>query len=199
VLNLSAVLRSGLPNVERSYIVDSSIFSAPKGASIDFFVAVGAERREELDTVVHGRRFACWVIDHGPGGMLGQVREVVRAEAGLGAADTERRRVEDLERAALEALRSRASGGAARADGAFSPADVDAAVASTFGTGAEEELLRRVVELADLDATVTHDAAMERLAVSRATYFRYLRRARERVARTLVDGLGPDATWRPSR
>jgi predicted DNA-binding protein (UPF0251 family) len=194
VLNLSAVLRSGLPNVERSYIVDSSIFSAPNGASIDFFVAVGAERREELDSVLDGRRFACWVIDHGPGGMLGQVREVVRAEAGLGAADAERRRVEDLERAALEALRFRANGRASDG-GPFPPDAVDAAVAATFGTGAEEELLRRVVELADLDPTVTHESAMERLSVSRATYFRYLRRARERVARSLVESLGPDATW----
>ena len=47
--------------------------------------------------------------------------------------------------------------------------------------------MRRCVELADLDASVTHDQAIERLSVSRATYFRHLRQARERVAATLVD------------
>ena len=38
-------------------------------------------------------------------------------------------------------------------------------------------------------------AANERLAVSRAAYFRYLRRARERVARTLVEALPPGVAW----
>ena len=42
VLNLSAVLRSGLPNVERSYIADSALNHS--GASMEFFVAVGAVR-----------------------------------------------------------------------------------------------------------------------------------------------------------
>ena len=51
----------------------------------------------------------------------------------------------------------------------------------------EDQLLRRCVELADLDASITHDRAIERLSVSRATYFRHLRQARERVAATLVD------------
>jgi hypothetical protein len=191
VLNLSAVLRSGLPNVERSYIIDSSLDNAPGGASVDFFVAVGAVRLAELDAVVDGRLFACWVIDHGPGGMLGQVRDVVRAEAGQGAPDLERRRAEDLERAALDALRARNGGRGTL----FPPEAVDAAVAAAFGPGAEDQLLRRVVELADRDPTVNHEAAMERLAVSRATYFRYLRRARQRVARTLVESLPPGATW----
>ncbi len=58
---------------------------------------------------------------------------------------------------------------------------------AAFGLGAEDQLLRRVVELADLDASLTHDQAMDRLAVSRAKYFRYLRQARQRVAATLVD------------
>ena len=48
-------------------------------------------------------------------------------------------------------------------------------------------MLRRVVELADLDPDVSHDQAMARLAVSRATYYRHLRQARARVASALVD------------
>jgi len=183
VLNLSAVLRSGLPNVERSYILDSA---AGTGSSLGFMAAVGAVRTPRLDQVVDGRTFVCWVLDHGPGGMLGQVRDVIRAEAGAAAPDAARRRTEDLQRAAVEAVRS-ASRPAALARTPFTRADVDGAVADAFGPGEDDELLRRVVVLADLDPDVTHDQAMARLAVSRATYYRYLRQGRARVAAVLVD------------
>ena len=183
VLNLSAVLRSGLPNVERSYIMDSAV---GPGSSVGFFVAVGAVREPRLDAVLDGRHFVCWTIDHGPGGMLGQVRDVIRAESGLGALDVQRRHDEELQRAAHNALRAYTRP-AVLATTPFTTSDIDAAVAAAFGAGAEDRMLRRVVESADLDATVTHTAALDRLAVSRATYYRHLRLARERVAAALVD------------
>ena len=183
VLNLSAVLRSGLANVERSYIVDSA---AGSGSSLGFMAAVGAVREPRLDAVVDGRHFVCWVLDHGPGGMLGQVRDVIRAEAGAAAPDADRRRDEDLHRAALDAVRA-ATRPAALARTPFTRAEVDDAVAAAFGSTGEDLQLRRVVELADLDPEVSHDQAMARLAVSRATYYRYLRQARARVATALVD------------
>ena len=183
VLNLSAVLRSGLANVDRSYIVDSA---AGSGSSLGFMAAVGAVREPRLDAVVDGRHFVCWVLDHGPGGMLGQVRDVIRAEAGAAAPDADRRRDEDLHRAALDAVRA-ATRPAALARTPFTRAEVDGAVAAAFGSTGEDLQLRRVVELADLDPDVSHDQAMARLAVSRATYYRYLRQARARVAAALVD------------
>jgi hypothetical protein len=183
VLNLSAVLRSGLANVDRSYIVDSA---AGSGSSLGFMAAVGAVREPRLDAVVDGRHFVCWVLDHGPGGMLGQVRDVIRAEAGAAAPDADRRRDEDLHRAALDAVRA-ATRPAALARTPFTRAEVDDAVAVAFGSTGEDLQLRRVVELADLDPDVSHDQAMARLAVSRATYYRYLRQARARVAAALVD------------
>jgi hypothetical protein len=119
---------------------------------------------------------------------VGQVREVIRAEAGEAAPDDERRRGEDLHRAAVDAVRAYTRPGSL-AYAPFTRAAIDraAAAAAAFGPGAEDQQLRRVVELADLDASLTHDQAMDRLAVSRATYFRYLRQARQRVAATLVD------------
>lgn len=183
VLNLSAVLRSGLANVERSYIVDSADGNA---SSLGFLAAVGAERRVDLDATIDGRRFVCWTIDHGPGGMLGQVRDVVRAEAGAAAPDDGRRQHEERQRAALEALRA-ATRPHALARTPFTRAAIERAIAATFGPGPDDQLLRQVVELADLDPAVTHDQAMVRLAVSRATYFRHLRQARQRVAATLAD------------
>ena len=187
VLNLSAVLRSGLANVDRSYIIDSA---AGTGSSMGFMAAVGAVREPRLDAAIDGRQFVCWVLDHGPGGMLGQVRDVIRAEAGAAAPDADRRRDEDLHRAALEAVRA-AARPVALARTPFTRGDVDAAVAAAFGSTEEDELLRRVVELADLDPDVSHDQAMAKLAVSRATYFRHLRQARARVAAALVDRAAP--------
>lgn len=182
VLNLSAVLRSGLPNVDRSYIVDRASGTV---ASRGFLSAVGAVRRPDLDAVAGGRHLACWMIDHGPGGMLGQVRDVIRAEAGLTEPDSQRRDEVQLQ-AAHAALRAYTRPGELSRT-PYTQAAIDRAVAAAFGPGAEDQLLRRAVELADLDATVTHDRAPGLLAVSRATYFRHLRRARARVAATLVD------------
>jgi hypothetical protein len=122
--------------------------------------------------------------------MLGQVRDVIRAEAGAAAPDAERRRDEDLHRVALEAVRA-AARPAVLARTPFTRAEIDAAVGAAFGSSGDDALLRRVVELADLDADVSHDQAMERLAVSRATYYRHLRQARARLAATLVDRAGP--------
>jgi hypothetical protein len=190
-LHLSAVLRSGLPNVDRSYILDT----VPHPDSMAFFQAVGAVHHPHLDTEVAGRPVAWWIIDHGPGGILGQVRDAVYAEAGAPAPSTGQRRVEDLHRAALDALRDFNRPDALAANPlAGLPRDPDAlrarvlrAVEAAFGSSSDDRLLRQAVELADLDADVTHDQAMLRLSVSRATYFRYLRQARQRVAATLVD------------
>ena len=190
-LHLSAVLRSGLPNVDRSYILAAD----HDDDSLAFFRAVGATHEPALDAEVGGRRTECWVIDHGPGGMLGQVRDVIRAEAGAPAPAEDERRDEDLQRAALDAVRdyTRPSALAANPlarDGAGElRTAVTRAVAHAFGETPDDRLLRRLVELADLDENVNHDQAMARLAVSRATYFRRLRQARERVAAALVDQL----------
>jgi hypothetical protein len=187
VLNLSAVLRSGLSNVDRSYIIDSADGNE---SSLGFLVAVGAVRRPDLDADMAGRRFVCWAIDHGPGGMLGQVRDVIRAEAGMVDTGGDQQRDEDLLRSARAAVRAYTRPAELRGT-PFTRTAIEGAVATAFGPGAEDQLLRRCVELADLDASVTHDQAIERLSVSRATYFRHLRQARERVAVTLVDQAQP--------
>jgi hypothetical protein len=191
-LHLSAVLRSGLPNVDRSYILDA----APDADSAAFLQAVGGVHRPDLQAEVAGRRVAWWVVDHQPGGMLGQVREMVYAEAGVPAPGGSRRRDEDLHRAALDALRDLNRPGALATnplagcyadDTAGLQTAVRRAVQESFGPSPEDRLLQQVIRLGDLDPSVTHDQAMQRLSVSRATYFRHLRQARHRVATTLAD------------
>lgn len=216
-LNLSAVLRSGLPNVERSYVLDT----LPNPDSDAFFQAVGAVREPSLDGVVADRLVACWILDHGADGMLGNVRDVIYAECGAMAPEAGQRREEDLLIAAVEAVRQYGRPdalannpllivpGATGPDGVPGPdgvtrpaaaatdeqrvkwlqAAVRAAVDAAFGPGETERLQRQVVELADLQPAVSHDQAISRLSVSRATYFRHLRQARQRVAATLVENL----------
>lgn len=209
-LHLSAILRSGEPNVERSYILDTAV----DAESLAFFKAVGAVHHPGLDTTVDCRHVECWVIDHGPGGVLGQVRDAVYAEAGIAAPSRAQRRHEDLHQAVVDALRafnrpdilatnpllahpmfsSRAGHGdeeGATADTQLAElrAAMTRAVATTFGTGHDDRVLRQVVELGDLDPTVNHDQAILRLAISRSTYYRHLRQARQRVAATLAERL----------
>lgn len=208
VLNLSAVLRSGLPNVSRSYILDTQ----PDADAQAFLQAVGAVHEPRLDVEIAGRRVACWVIDHGPGGMLGQIRDVVYAEAGptTGASAPSAGEAE-LRQAAFDVLRTLhqpdllATNALVRSlPGPSDPervaqlrAAARRAVETAFDDTPNDRLLRDVVTLGDLDPSLTHEQAMNRLSVSRATYFRQLRKARQRVAPVLVQQRD-EGSWRQS-
>jgi hypothetical protein len=65
-------------------------------------------------------------------------------------------------------------------------AEVEDAVANAFGDSPDEELLRRIVQRGYLDASGSHELAADELHVSRATYFRRLRAASQRVAEYLM-------------
>ena len=57
-----------------------------------------------------------------------------------------------------------------------------------FGDSPDERLLRDVLIRAYLKPAASHEAAAAELNVSRATYFRRLKSATERVAQMLADG-----------
>jgi AAA ATPase domain len=65
-------------------------------------------------------------------------------------------------------------------------AEFDDAVANAFGDSPAEELLRRIVQRGYLDPSGSHELAADELHVSRATYFRRLRTASQRVAEYLI-------------
>jgi hypothetical protein len=57
------------------------------------------------------------------------------------------------------------------------------AVAEAFGESADEQLLRRIAERGFLERDgASHEALADELNVSRATYFRRLRQAADRIA-----------------
>ena len=153
--------------------------------------AVGAVREPRLDALIDGRHFVCWVLDHGPGGMLGQVRDVIRAEAGAAAPDAERRRDEELHRAALEAVRAARPARGAGPDAVHPRATSTRRWRPRSGRRPRTRCCVGWSSWPTWTPTSSHDQAMARLAVSRATYYRYLRQARARVAAALVDRAGP--------
>src|SRR3954447_15965894 len=63
---------------------------------------------------------------------------------------------------------------------------LDQAVESAFGTSPDECLQREAVVLGYFDTTLTHEAAAHALHLSRASYFRRLRQAVDRVTEWVI-------------
>ena len=100
---------------------------------------------------------SAWLVDWGPDGAIGFALNTVLREQGY------------PDRYFDESLL------------ASDPARLAAELPRIFGDSAEDRLLRRVIELAHLSPGMTQSQVITDLHVSRATYFRLLRRARERV------------------
>lgn len=199
VLNTAAVLRSGLANPRYFYVPINPI----NAASVAFAEESGSRRVPELAVQVGDLRHDCHVIDYGPDGVLGSQRDTIYAELGLprvgavgGAGEPPGAAVRPIAVTAADvqqALRdldrpSRlAVGPLAHAVGGADPAAAVRALLvraadQAFGAGAEEALMRDLVQRAYVDHRTSHEDAAHELHVSRATYFRRLRQATSRVA-----------------
>jgi hypothetical protein len=192
VLNTGTILRSGLPNPRCFYIPISPVNTA----SVAFMAQAGGRRIDGLGVQVGEHVHECYVIDHGPGGVLGGLRATIYAELGLprpddrpdpvvslavpaiGEADV-RQALRDLDRpTALAASRLTAIAGPGA--GAVR-ALLLRAMTESFGAGPDETLLREIAFAAYAGRTAAHEDVAFSLHVSRATYFRRLRQATERI------------------
>lgn len=160
----------------------------------EFAAAGGARHVPELDARVGGERIECHVIDWGPGGVVAALRDHVYRELGLAAPP----RPAGADRVSVETVREAfrnlgdpaklARGPLARGNGAGERADsvrrtLTAALENAFGDTPGEALTQTVLRRGYLErADLSHDAVAEALHLSRASYFRRLRRACERVA-----------------
>jgi hypothetical protein len=198
ILNTAAILRSGLTNPRWSYLpIDPT-----NNAAVTFSRAVNATHLVDLDVRVGDRVVQCHRVDHGDQGLLGGVRAAVYGELGM-VPPAPRSTVPDAPSAPItvqvvrDALRSLdqplelaasplARGATTDERAASVRAEIEGAVAGGFGASADEQLLRRVIERGYLDPTGSHEVAADELHVSRATYFRRLRAASQRVADYLV-------------
>jgi hypothetical protein len=197
ILNTAAMLRCGLTNQRWSYLP----IDPENPVAVAFSAAVGARHEPALDIVTHtGKRVECHILDHGAGGVLGGTRDAVYRELGLASpvnvGTTPPPRAADFDdvREALRVLHQPlalaasplAIGAGAEERAASVRAMIHAAVANVFGDSVDETLLRRIIERGYLDPQGGHELAALELNVSRATYFRRLRRACDRVAEFVI-------------
>ena len=205
LMNTGAILRSGLANPRWSYLpIDPG-----NQAAVQFARLSRARHVPELD--IDGERVTeCWILDSGPGGLLGGMLASVYSEVGPAAAAVRGACRDAATEPAPEprapasppttsatrcaASTSRSSSPPARSPAATRPderaasvrAALEDAVEHAFGDGPEEQLLRDVLRRGYLDAQGSHEAAWWELHLSRATYFRKLRTASARVAEWLL-------------
>jgi hypothetical protein len=209
ILNTAAILRSGLVNPRISYLpIDPSNEAAAKFASrvgavhVPELDAMVGERRHECHILDHGPggmlgaqlATVYWELGMHPPD-LGAAAEAATGEAAgsaesngvLPAADVTRDTVKALARALdrpLELAASPLARGTATEERAESVrALFREACSSAFGESADEQLLRQIAERGFLERDgASHEALAEALNVSRATYFRRLRQAADRLA-----------------
>jgi len=200
MLNVSAVLRSGLANPRYVYLP----IDPQRDDLVTFSALLGARHVPELDLDVE--RVQCHLLDCGPGGALGLQRDVLYLELGLPAPGTPEPPTPTPSppgavdpttvRDALRNLRVPvvlADSPLARGHGVDERAGsvrrlLEQAAAHAFGDSADEHLLHQVLVRGYLDPGASHEHTARELNLSRAAYFRRLRRASERVAEYLAGG-----------
>ena len=194
LMNTAAILNSGLANVRYSYIP----LDPHNQAAVRFSHSVNGSSVPELTVELDGRVLECHVIDHGEGGMIGQLREVVYAELRLPgpspsrahpgvSADDVRDALRNLHRPTELARNALATGSTPEERAASVRMLISSAVIRAFGDSPEELLLRTVIERGYLDPASKHEVAAEQLNLSRTAYFRRLRQASDRLASWLLE------------
>ena len=138
--------------------------------AIEFAVAAGGHHLPDLDCTKHGMNLQCYVIDNGPNGIVDALRVLVHFESGI---------LHRLKATALDTDSVRSALKDPRHPGRV---NVVATVARCFADTPDDRILRTCVELGYLIENASPDAAARALHLSRASYFRRLREAIERIA-----------------
>jgi len=195
LLGSGGLLRSGLHNPRYIFLpIDPRHSSA-----LAFAAAIGAQRVPSLDVRSGDFLLECHVADLGPGGVLGATRDVVYLELGLTppapllvSPDAVREALRDLNepvRLANATLAAVIDEPATTSDerAARISAWLRAATDQAFGPSDEEQLRRQIIELTFWAPSGNHTATARALHLSRATYFRRLSEASQRLAVWLSD------------
>jgi hypothetical protein len=207
ILNTAAILRSGLVNPKTSYLP----IDPENEAAVAFSRGVGATHVPELDVSFGDKRQECHILDHGPGGMLGAQRATVYWELGLHPPKPDDQQaatppVASVTRESVKALARRLDRPLELAASPLAEGDTPEeraesvrelfrdAAATAFGESADERLLRRIAERGFLTRDTSHEALADELNVSRATYFRRLRQAADRLADAILARVGSAET-----
>jgi hypothetical protein len=185
MLGVAGIMQSGLTNPRLAYLP----IRPRLPEALEFARVLGARHVPELDLQLAGVQVECHLLDYGPGGLLGAQRDVVYAEVGLRpphatSIDVEvvRQALRDLAVPSRLAASELASGDALEERAESVRAVLSDAAEHAFGETADEVLLRRVLIRGYLDPARSHELAAKELNLSRAAYFRRLKKAVLRVA-----------------
>jgi AAA ATPase domain len=207
IQNTAAIIRCGLVNPRISYLP----IDPQNAAAVQFALNIGARHVPELDAVIGGKPHECHLLDHGHGGIIGGQRNTVYWEMGLPTPEPDKRpsgvapsvthdSVKALSRhldRPLELASSPLARGSKPDERAESVRVLfREAIDGAFGSSADEELLRTIAERGCLTRSVGHEALADELHLSRATYFRRLRQASERLADFIVAKVAADGLAR---
>jgi hypothetical protein len=165
----------------------------------DFAAASGGIHVPELDARIGSETIECHVIDWGPGGVVAAQRDQLYRELGLSPPPRETPEPTISVEVVREAFRSFASAAdlsrSPLAHGAGTEERAESvrralldAVDGALGDGPGDELTTTVLRHGYLERGASHEAVAETLHLSRAAYFRRLRRGCERVASYLSAG-----------
>lgn len=195
--NTAMLVRAGLTRLRVAYIAhDARAAGDLAGGPAGQVAAFGGVRVADLDVEHHGMAVHGYRIDYGPEGVVGAARDLARAALSeREIAVPELATVERVRRALRVHHRPDllADAGLVAVDGtvaeraAATRAHLRDAVARAFDAELPgDRLLRDVIELGYLDPDVGHHRAMRQLHLSRATYFRRLGEAVDRLGDALA-------------
>lgn len=186
LLGAGGLLATGVANPRYGFLPISPLTPAAR----QFSVALSATHVPELDIHAFGQVLECHIVDFGPGGLLGFQRDWIYRETGA-APPVDVGDVEPL--AILKMLRepeSLAHGpgwlGASPSARLERLKSLVSNALSVFGDHRDDQLARRIIEVAYLGENAPHDAVARQLHLSRSTYFRRLQSASERVSEELA-------------
>ena len=191
--NNELVTRCGLRNPRGGYIMSMTDEPAQQA----FIEAMGFVRMPELSVDDHGRRRETFMMDHGPGGLIGGVRALVYRDLGLPPPTSipveviTAEKVRDLLRSYHDPLALAGSplarGGTTAERAESARRVVGQALDGAFGSSEDEQLQRTLLERGYLDDDGGHARAARDLHLSRTTYYRRLALAADRLARHVVE------------
>jgi hypothetical protein len=188
MIGMAGVLRAAHGNPRYAYL---PINPRLPGA-VQFSQALGAKRLDQLEVSIGPVRIECHLVDYGPDGLLGAQRDLVYRELGLtppppgnGAADVTtvvREALRNLDRPYALAASELATGDTLQARAASVRELLDEALDQAFGATAAEQLTRQALILGYIDRAPSHELAAKQLSLSRAAYFRRLKRGIDQIA-----------------
>lgn len=179
--NSAARYVAGVRNPRYTYVTMAADAVDHRGTSAFGCVEVPELRRHDGE-----RELVTVCTDMGPGGLIGYAHALVLAEQ-----QREVVSAAPLGEALLSALRHfrddrLLAGNPLGADPAAVRASVRVAMDAAFGPSPTDQQLRQALEQAYLDPGGSHGLARAELHMSRATFYRHLQRARERLVSAAV-------------